>query len=189
MTARRAPRGGDPVGMRPLAPRLKWRAITLATLALAPAFWALAYARAAAESTDPELQDPWAAVAFGLAIIPFVFIVLAFLSEHPRAPGAVLRAMGLFVLVAVPVAAFASYVTGLVAGVGAGGIAALRRDPESTTRRRVAAVAVASLLTLVLVVAVGGLVLLPAPVFPLTALGLADHLAERDAQPTDASHR
>jgi hypothetical protein len=168
--------------MTPLAPRLKWRAITLATLALAPAFWALAYARVAADTSDPEVADPWPAVAFGLSIIPFVFIVLAFLSEHPRAPGAVLRAMGLSLLVGIPVVAFVSYVTGLVAGVGAGGIAALRRDPATTTRSRVLAVLVVSVYSLVLVQVAGGAVLLPAPAFPLTAIGIADHLAERAEQ-------
>jgi hypothetical protein len=28
----------------------------------------------------------------------------------------------------------------------------------------------------------GGLVLLPAPIFPLTAIGIADHLSERRAE-------
>ena len=43
--------------------------------------------------------NPAAALAFGLALIPFVFIVLAFMSEHPRAPAAVFQAMVLALLV------------------------------------------------------------------------------------------
>jgi len=170
--------------MQPLSPRRKWRAITVATLVLVPAFWSLmaglvALATDEADRSDPGI-DPAAAVAFGLALIPFVFIVLAFMSEHPRAPGAVLRAMGLSLLVGVMVTSLVGDpVTGVVAGVGAGGAAALRRDDDPAIRPRVLAVVVAALYTLVLVQLAGGIALLPAPIFPFTALGVADHLAER----------
>jgi len=180
----RLPRGrGDPAGMQPLPPQRKWRAITLATLALAPAFWALAIGRVAFAVDDPDAPDPGAAIAFGLAVIPFVFIVLAFTSEHPRPSSAVLRAMGLSLLVGIPASALTfDAVTGIVAGVGAGGIAALRRDPDSTTRSRAVAVFIAAAYTFVLARLAGGLVLLPAPIFPFTAIGVADHLAERAAE-------
>ena len=68
-----------------------------------------------------------------------------------------------------------------MAGVGAGGVVALRRDPDSTTRSRALAVLVAAAYTFVLARLVGGIVLLPAPIFPFTAIGIADHLAERRA--------
>src|SRR5688500_15575079 len=97
----------------------KWRAITLATLVLVPGFWSILTGLVLAASDDPNIAiNPGAAIAFGLAVIPFVFIVLAFLSEHPRAPGAVLRAMGLALLVGISVSAVArDAVTGIVAGV------------------------------------------------------------------------
>ena len=41
---------------------------------------------------------------------------------------------------------------------------------------------VAAAYTFVLARIAGGLVLLPAPVFPLTAIGIADHLSERRAE-------
>ena len=41
----------------------------------------------------------------------------------------------------------------------------------------------AALYTLVLVRSVSLLALLPAPVLPLTAIGLADHVSERRSQP------
>jgi hypothetical protein len=178
------PRGrGDPVGMQPLPPQRKWRAIMLATLVLAPAFWSLLAGLVAAASDDADAPAPGPAIAFGLALIPFVFVVLAFTSEHPRPSSAVLRAMGLALLVGIPVSALAGdAVTGIVAGVGAGGVAALRRDPDSTTRSRALAVLVAALYTFVLVRVAGGLVLLPAPIFPFTTIGVADHLAERSAE-------
>ena len=90
--------------MAPLPPQRKWRAITLATLLLVPAVWSL-LAGLVAVAADDDADGPaaGAAIAFGLSLIPFVFIVLAFASEHPRAPGAVLRAMGLCLLVGLPV--------------------------------------------------------------------------------------
>jgi hypothetical protein len=55
-------------------------------------------------------------------------------------------------------------------------------DLDHTVRSRILAVVVATAYTMVLVWTVGGLALLPAPVFPFTALGVADHMAERRAQ-------
>ncbi|HEY6698414.1 MAG TPA: hypothetical protein VIZ67_09315 [Acidimicrobiales bacterium] len=175
--------------MQPLSPQRKWRAIMVATLVLVPGFWALLaglVGSAADDSTGKEAAPNVAiALAVGLAVVPFVFVALAFLSEHPRAPGAVLRAMGWALLVGIPVSALAGdAVTGIVAGVGAGGIQALRMDEPQNWRARAWAVVVASVYTLVLVRTAGALVLLPAPIFPLTAIGIADHLSERRAEQT-----
>ena len=92
--------------------------------------------------------------------------------------------MGLTLLVGIPVSALAGdAVTGIVAGVGAGGVAALRRDHDETVRARVLAVLFAAVYTFVLVRVGGGLVvLLPAPIFPFTAIGIADHLSERNRE-------
>ena len=184
MATRRAGRGRAEIGqLQPLSPQRKWRAITVATLLLVPAFWSLLAGLVADASDEPGGPNPAAAMAFGLALVPFVFMVLAFMSEHPRAPGAVVRAMLLSVLVGVVVTGFVGDpVTGVVAGVGAGGVAALRRDVDDELRPRMVAVAIASLYTLVLVYVAGGIVLLPAPIFPFTAIGIADHLSERKAE-------
>jgi hypothetical protein len=180
-------RRGDPVGMQPLSPVRKWRAIMVATLVLVVAFWALLAGMVAAATDDSPGSEGEPALALGLAVglavIPFVFVALAFLSEHPRAPAAVLRAMGWALLVGIPASALAGdAVTGIVAGVGAGGIQALRMDEPQNWRARALAVLVASVYTLVLARVAGAIVLLPAPVFPLTAIGIADHLSERRAE-------
>jgi hypothetical protein len=180
-------RRGNPVGMQPLSPVRKWRAIMVATLVLVVAFWALLAGLVAEATNDSSGREaePNAALglAVGVAVIPFVFVALAFLSEHPRAPGAVLRAMGWSLLVGIPVSALAGdAVTGIVAGVGAGGIQALRMDDPQNWRARALGVLVASAYTFVLARVAGGLVLLPAPIFPLTAIGIADHLSERRAE-------
>jgi hypothetical protein len=184
-TVRRAPGAGAD----PLPPQRKWRAITLATLLLVPAFWAMLAGLVAVASDDGEpaadAPQAGAALAFGLALIPFVFVVLAFLSEQTRPPTAVLKAMGLCLLVGIPVSALAAdAVTGIVAGAGAGGVAALRADTPDGWKARAVAVALAAAYTFVLVRIVGAVALLPAPVFPFTALGVADHFVEwRAAQP------
>ena len=168
-------------GSVPLTPQRKWRAIAVATVVFAPACWAMLAGTVAAASEDGGgVDSPAAAVAFGLALIPFVFISLAFLSEHRAAPSAAVRAMGLSVLVGVLVSAVAQdVVTGIVAGVGAGGAVALRRDPGEALRGRVVAVALAAAYVFVLTHTAGAIVLLSAPMLPLTGIGVADHLSER----------
>jgi len=136
-----------------------------------------------ASSSEAEIggPNPGAALALGLASIPFVFIVLAFLSEHPKAPAAVLKAMGLALVVGIPVSALAAdALTGIVTGVGAGAIVALRLEQTHSYRGRMLAILLTGLATFVLVRLVGSAALLPAPILPFTAIGVADHLAELD---------
>src|SRR2546423_13658340 len=88
--------------------------------------------------------------------------------------------MGLAVLVGVPVSALAGdAVTGIVAGLGAGGIAAIRMDAGHRWQSRALAVSAAVVYTFVLVRTAYALALLPAPIFPFTAIGIADHWSER----------
>lgn len=169
-----------PVGMEPLPPQKKWRAITLATLLLVPAYWSMLAGLVAAGSDGADPLNPAASLAFGLALIPFVFIVLGFTSEHPRPPAAVFQAMVLSLVVGTVVSALAAdAVTGIVAGVGAGGVVALRADVDHTWRARALAVVFAVVYVFVLVRTASALALLPAPIFPFTAIGVADHLSER----------
>lgn len=183
----RRARGSGLAGAEPLSPRKKWRAITLATLVLAPAFWSVLAGVVAVGSDDPQAPAPAPLIAFGLALIPFVFVVLAFLSEHPRAPGAVVRAMVLSLLVGIPISAAApDAVTGFVAGLGAGGIAALRGDPIHTWKARAAAVAGVTLFVFLLVM-VSDAALVLAPALPFTSIGVADQLVERRMARRDAN--
>jgi hypothetical protein len=181
LRVRRRDRG--PRGMAPLPPQRKWRAIALATVVLVPAMWSILAGLVAAASDDPDAPDPLAPIALGLAILPFVFVALAFLSEHPSAPRAVVRALWVAPLVGLFASVLAvDAVTGLVAGVAAGGVVTLRADADHSTRARAYAVAVAAAYTFVLARVAGPVVLLGAPVFPFTALGVADHLSERRAE-------
>jgi hypothetical protein len=169
--------------MSPLSPRKKWRAILLATLVLAPAFWAIVggMVSAASDTADAPAAAPY--IAFGLAVIPFVFVVLAFLSEHPRAPGASVKGMIVSLLVGIPVSALAQdAVTGMIAGLGAGGILAMRMDLSHTVKARVIAVVAVTVYCFFLLRTVSELALLIGPALPFTSLGIADHLSERRAE-------
>ena len=168
-------------GAAPLSPQRKWRAITLATLLFIPAYWAIVSALVSLGSKDGRATpDAGPLIAFGLCLLPFVFIVLAFLSEHPNAPGAVIKAMGMVILVGIAVSAVAAdAVTGLVAAVGAGGIVALRADPDHSWRARAVAVTLATVYLYVLLRSASDVALLMAPVLPFTGIGVADHLSER----------
>jgi hypothetical protein len=171
-------------GAEPLSPRRKWRAILLATLLLVPAYWSLLVGLVSVASDDPQgvpIAGPY--IAFGLCLVPFVFVALAFLSEHPKAPMAVVKAMVLALVVGIPVSAVAAdAVTGFVAGVGAGGVAALRADLDHRWQARAIAIVVVSAWAFVTVRSVPEVALLLAPALPFTSLGVADHLSERRRQ-------
>ena len=178
----RRPRPG---GLEPLTPRRKWMAITVATVILAPAYWAMLIGLISFASDDSDLSDATAsaALAFGLAVVPFVYIALAFLSGHPRAPGAVIKAMTLFLIVGIVVSAIAAdAVSGVVAGAGAGGIVALRADLVHEWKHRAAAVAFATVYAFALARLLPAAVLTAGPAFPLTAIGMADFWSERRAE-------
>lgn len=152
----------------------------VATLVLVPAYWGIVAGLVSSSSDRPDAPPAGPAIALGLALLPFVFIALAFLSEHPRAPGAVLKAMGLSLLVGIPVSALApDAVTGLVAGIGAGGVAALRAEGERAWKARALAVLAVAVYVFVMVRVVPDVTLLLAPTLPFTCLGVADHLVER----------
>lgn len=179
-------------GLEPLEPRRKWIAITVGTVLVAPSYWAMLVGLIAFGSDDSDVSGATAAgaLSFGLALVPFAFIAVAFLSWHPAAPGAVLRAMGLFALVGLLVSAVAAdAVTGLVAAFGAGGIAALRADTVHERRHRIAGVAIAAAYAFVLARTLPAAIVLAGPAFPLTALGMADHWSERQAARAQAGQK
>jgi hypothetical protein len=158
--------------------RRRWASLTAATVLLQFAYWPVLASRGSGDAGGAGLL--W----LGLAVTPFVFLVLAFASGHPKAPGATLAAMGLFLVIALPVGLL-DLLVGLVAGFGAGAVLALRFDPEVHSRKgRVIGVAGASLYTLALVLlqglvpALGPFAVVSAAVIPLAVVGIADEAAE-----------
>jgi hypothetical protein len=164
-----------------LSPRARWLAIIAASMLLQLPYWAAAFAFAAAHEGEPV---PGAPVLFALAFVPLVYVVLAFASRHPRAPGATLKAMGLFLIVT-PVAVLLNPVVGIVAGVGAGGIVALRRpDLPRSLRARVIALAIgcAYLFVLLVVLRVEVFAIVTGAALPFGVLGIADEVMLGRAQ-------
>jgi hypothetical protein len=169
----------SPPSLEPSSPRRKWRAITIASLLLVPAYLGIVAGLVAVASDRADAPPAGPPIAFGLGFLPFVFIALAFLSGHPRAPGAAAKAMGLSLLIGIPVAAIVpDAVTGLVAGIGAGGAAALRPEPSSSWKVRALGVAAVAAYVAVMVRLVPDVAVLLAPTLPFTCIGVADHLAE-----------
>lgn len=167
-------------GRQPLSPRKRWRSIILATATFAPACWALIAGLVTLASDDGSTEAGAVAVVFGLAVVPFVFVVLAFASDAVGAAGAVVKALLASLPVGIVVSGVAAdAVTGIVAGVGAGAVLALRADETTPYRARLVAVAIASGYAFVAVRSVPALLLPIAPVLPITAIGLADHWSLR----------
>ncbi len=86
----------------------------------------------------------------GFVLLPVAFTVMAFVSRHPRPSSATLRAVALTPL-AVPVfLVVRDPVSAAVAGLGAGGIVALRPEPGLGVRPRIWAVGIMTIYTAVL---------------------------------------
>ena len=122
-------------------------------------------------------------VGIGLAVAPFVFVTVAFASRNPDMGRAVLRAMGLLLLLGLSVGLLAP-VLGATAGFGVGGALTLSRpDVPDVLNWRVAFTAIGVVYTFALLV-----FLTPAGVFtggliPLLLLGFADEFAAWRARP------
>jgi hypothetical protein len=163
--------GGPP----PLTLRGRWLAITAATIVMQFSFWPI-LAAATAAGLD-EGVDEGGLLAFGLALVPLVFAVLAFASRHPSAPGAVLKAMGLFLVIGVPVTLFNAAI-GLVLGLGAGGVVALRPTEPPAAGWRWKGLAAAGVYVGVLLLLAPGFAVVSAAVLPFGVLGLVDQAVE-----------
>lgn len=158
----------------------------MATFIAAVSYWSIIFAFVVTdlEGTEVELDTSITAAgpfALGLALVPFAFLALAFLSNHPRAPGAAGKAMFLSIPAALAFGLFGLPV-GLVAGFGMGGVLALRADDVDRIRLRWFVVAGAVLYTFIV-----GLISPPASLFagafiPFAASGLADMISEYRAE-------
>jgi hypothetical protein len=89
--------------------------------------------------------------------------------------------MGLALVVGIPISALAAdALTGIVTGVGAGAMIALRLEESQSFKARALAVVFTGVVTFLLVRLVGEVALIPTPILPFTAIGVADHLSELD---------
>ncbi len=168
MTARSERRGE-------LSLRGRWLAIIAATAAQQFSYWFVLEGTANAEAGGVGL------LALGLALVPFVFMVLAFGSRHPNPPSAILRAMGWFIVVGVPVGLF-STVLGVAVGASLAGVVTLAPLGHVDTRRAryLAVLGLAGYLIVLLVVS-PGFAIISGAVLPFAVHGLVDQAIEERA--------
>lgn len=163
----------------PLSVRGRWLAVTAATGVHQFAYWPMVVGVVAASDADAADAPSEAGLLFlGSALVPFVFLVLAFASRHPRAAGATGKALLIYLLLGVPLA-LVDLVVGTAVGTAAGGVLALRPPDEVDSRRwRIVAVAVVGVYLAVLLALSPGFALVSAAVLPLAALAFADQAVE-----------
>lgn len=149
-----------------------WLAIGLGTMVVVVSYSSILVAVVAARSDTPQAAGP--AFALGLTLVPVVFVTVAFISGRRAAPIAVLKAMGLWLLVALPLGLF-NPVFGLCAAFGIGGVVTLKEgETDRWTVRTVAAVIVAAY-SLLMVFIIPALGVMSGGLLPLAALGIADY--------------
>lgn len=155
--------------------RQNWIAIGVATMVMFLSY--LSYAASFVDDDGGTETFDIAPAAIGLALAPFVFVLLAFVSKNPKAPGHILRAMLLFIAISLPIGLIDPLV-GAAAGFGAGGAVCLRRPPvERAMRWRAGAVVFTAIYCLVLLLVAGPAGVLSGGVLPLVMLGFADEYA------------
>lgn len=182
----------SPAGER-TSTRRKWAAIGVATALLAGAFWLvlLAFDLWLGDLTIEELEagaevpitgQVAAALGGGAVVMAAAFAALALISRRTRPWRSIAFAflLGSAMWLWLPFIAGEPY-TPMVAGFAAGGVVALRAEPEHSMGRRV----IAALLVTVYIYLLLRLALLPgvivAPLLPLPVLAWADAMAERRA--------
>jgi hypothetical protein len=168
------------VSSDPLPLKTRWLALTAATMVYQFSYWPIV--AGATADTDPvaaeALEMGVGMVAFGLALVPFVFLVLAFASRHLQAPMAALKGMGLFLLIGLPLGLF-DVAVGTAVGYAAGAVPALRGVAGvDVRRRRWIAVGVLFVYLAVLRVLVPPFALLSGAVLPLMIHGLVDQASD-----------
>ncbi len=168
---------------RPLSPRRKWTVVVLATVVELVSFWSIiiGMSRATAEQGTEAAGPSTGAFALGFALIPFAFMVLAFGTNNPRAPGATLRAMGFWLIIGFPLILFVEPATGLAAGFGLGAIPAMRLEVEHSWKARLGWVTALTVYVFVLVITdvAAGPGVLTASLLPFATVAFADWVVDQ----------
>lgn len=156
--------------------RRRWLVIALSTVVLQFAYWPMVASLGTRE--DGATAVAAGPLALGLAVVPFAFMALAFGSRHDSAPMATLKALGLFVLVALPLVVIVDPMVGAAAGLTAGAVPALQADEVHDRRWRWAAVAAVTVYLFVLRVVAVEFALVSGAVLPFAVHGLVDQAVE-----------
>lgn len=158
-----------------------WLAIGLGTVVQMISYGSLLVAIVATQSDTPDAAGP--AFAVGFALAPMVFVTVAFTSGRHKAPVAVLKAMGLWLVVALPLSLF-NPIFGLSVGFGLGGVLTLKERDTDRWQNRTVAVLLTGVYALLMLWIIPALGLLSGGLLPLAALGLMDYYTEHRAKST-----
>lgn len=156
-----------------------WLAIGLGTVIQTISFGSLLLGALASQSDEPSAAGP--AFALGFALVPIVFVSVAFVSGVARAPLAALKAMGLWLLIALPFGLI-NPVIGLCTGFTAGAAVTLRHSESHKRGARAAAILIAATYVAVLVFTFTQAGIFAGAVTPLLAMRAADIYSERHAR-------
>ena len=160
------------------AGRRRWLAVILATVLMLMAY--VVFVFAASLMLGEETVFAGGLLGIGLGLVPLVFAAAAFVSGNSTTLRSALAASGLWFVVAVPLFFF-DFPTALVAGFGAGGIVAFRREPEHSWKTRAVAVAICAVYTFALQRLSLSLGLFAGAALPFLAIAAADIYKERAA--------
>jgi hypothetical protein len=135
---------------------------------------------AIAAGTD---QDVAAGPAFalGFGLVPIVFVIIAFGSKAESAPVSIVKAMLLWVVIALPIGLL-NPITGLTAAFGAGAAVTFRKSDYHRRWIRAAAVAISTIYVTALVFIFTQAGIFAGAVTPLLAIKAADLYMERRAR-------
>ena len=171
---------------RSLPSRRKWLTVAAATVIQLVSFWSviIGMARSTAEEGTEAAGAAGGAFALGFALVPFAFLVLAFGTNHPRAPGGVLKAMGFWLIIGFPLILFVDPAAGLPAGFSIGAIPAMRLEPEHSWKARLgwAIGFVVYVFVLVKIEATAGPGVLTASLLPFVTVAFADWVVDEIAR-------
>ena len=143
----------------------------MATVVMMFSYFPFAAAFASPDGIDGGL------VAIALAVAPLVFVILAFVSRHPRAPRRVLQAMAALLGVGFTVGLFAP-VLGAAAGFAVGGALCLNPpDVVEVAKWRISATILMTFYTFILLLFVTPAGVFSGGLLPLMMLGFGDEYA------------
>jgi hypothetical protein len=159
-----------------------WWAIGLGTVVQTISYGSLLLGSLTSQSDETTAAGP--AFALGFALVPVVFVVVAFVSGASRAPVATLKAMALWILITLPLGLI-NPVTGLCAGFTAGAAVTLRQSEAHQRGARAAATVIAAAYVTVLVLTFTQAGIFAGAVTPLLAIKAADNYSERRSRSLD----
>lgn len=153
--------------------RRNWLALALGTIGVTVSYFSYAAAFIPPEGQTGPVLDP-GLIGLAIALAPFAFVVVGFVSRNPRAPKQVLVAMGMLLVLGLAVGLLAP-VLGASAGFGVGIALVLNRPGlPDVMRNRILGVVLALIYVFALLVFITPAGVLTGALLPPMAVGFAD---------------